>query len=51
MGVVSKAMLSTYKILVRSPIDYVPFIPTIMCDTNFMILERIQRVAVRCVVY
>ena len=44
-------MLTTYKVLIRSLIDYTPSALAIMNDANYMIIERIQRAAVRMVVH
>ena len=49
-GASSKLILTTYKTLIRSIIDYAPFLTLILANSNYMILERIQRKAVRTAV-
>ena len=46
-GASSKLAMTTYKVLVRPLIEYVPFITLLLPETNYMKLERIQREAVR----
>ena len=46
-GCSEKLLLITYKVLVRSIIDYCPFIPLVISNSNLIDLERIQRKAIR----
>jgi hypothetical protein len=50
-GASSKLIFITYKVLIRSIIEYVPFAPLIMSETNKLNLERIQRRAIRVAIY
>jgi hypothetical protein len=50
-GASSKLLLTSYKVLIRPIIDYVPFVTLIMAQNNYMILERIQRRAARAITY
>ena len=46
-GASSKLIFTTYKVLVRPLIDYVPFATLTMADTNKLKIERLQRSAIR----
>jgi hypothetical protein len=46
-GASSKIKLITYKALIRPLIDYVPFAPLVMYETNKQVLERIQLKALK----
>ena len=46
-GASSKLILTTYKTLVRPIIDYVPFATITMDPTYQLMLERVQRAAIR----
>ena len=48
-GMSQRLKLITYKALIRPIIDYVPFVPITTADTNYMVLERIQRAAARII--
>lgn len=50
-GASSKLLLTTYKVLIRSLIDYIPFINLIYEYTNYLKIERIQRQAARYIIY
>jgi hypothetical protein len=50
-GASSKLIFITYKVLIRSIIDYVPFATLMMANNNQTILERIQRKAIRVAIY
>ena len=43
--------MTTYKVLVRPLIEYVPFITLLLPETNYMKMERIQREALRNAYY
>ena len=50
-GASKKLLLTTYKVLIRPIIDYAPFIPLAMCESNYIKVERIQRAAARIITY
>jgi hypothetical protein len=50
-GASSKLLLTSYKVLIRPIIDYVPFVTLLMANKNYMILERVQRRAARAITY
>ena len=50
-GASSKLAITTYKVLVRPLIEYVPFITLLLPETNYMKMERIQREALRNAYY
>ena len=50
-GASSKLIMTTYKILIRPIIDYTPFITPLMSVSNYMILERAQRRAMRAITH
>ena len=50
-GASTKLILITYKSLIRSVVEYAPFVSLITANSNYMKLERIQRKAVRTATY
>ena len=50
-GASPKLIFTTYKVLIRSIIDYAPAATLIMANSNQTILERIQRKAIRSAVH
>jgi hypothetical protein len=46
-GASKKLILTSYKVLIRSILEYVPFVHLVTADTNREKMERIQRAAVR----
>ena len=50
-GTSSKLLMTSYKVLIRPIIDYVPFVTLTMAATNYMILERVQRRAARAITF
>jgi len=43
--------MTSYKTLIRPILDYIPFISLLMADTNYMLLEKIQRRAARSITH
>ena len=50
-GASSHLIMISYKTLIRPIIDYIPFLTPLMADTNYLILEKIQRRAARSITY
>ena len=50
-GASSQLIMTTYKTLIRPIIDYVPFINLLMAESNYLILEKVQRRAARSITY
>ncbi len=50
-GASSQLITITYKTLIRPIIDYIPFLTPLMSNSNYLILERIQRRAARSITY
>lgn len=46
-GANEKLLMITYKVLIRSLIDYCPFIPILASNSNYIDIERIQRKALK----
>jgi hypothetical protein len=42
--------MTSYKVLIRSHIDYCPFIPLVVSKSNLMVIETIQRKALGIII-
>ena len=50
-GASSKILMATYKSFIRSLFDYAPFAIITMTESNYLIIERLQRAAARIITY